>query len=261
MSYHYYHERDSFENALRLLKKQRQTNSFNTGSKELDNLIGGLRPGCFYIFYSSEGDRLSDRLLLRILVEALKKGSQRSIKVLYLVCGNYRRSRTLLDSEFLLSLIEGEGLDMDYILSNLYVLWAFSERQQIRAPNLIEDFENAEDIKLIAIQQLTKLFYGNKTLRIENPLKFTGMISRLKRLCCEKRIVLVATCRSSSYGNPIPHIEGGSYLRHTANVIIYLRKLKREESIASYLVKHPDKARIGRIAKFVCEEGSIWGEL
>jgi len=241
----------SFENALSLLQRRAEIRPLSTGSPELDDLIGGVEPGLFYLFYGSEAEGLPDRLLLRLLVEAMKRGHPGDGEAVYLVCGNYRRSRTVLDSEFLLSLIEGAGMDVATTLSRIHVVCAFSERQQIRAPSLIEELLGRMDgVTLIAVQHIAKLFYGASALRQENPAEFTGMVSRLRRLCCERGIALAATCRSSGCGRPVPMPEGGSFLRHAANVIIYMRERAGGGPASAYLVKHPDRSRGGRMVEF-----------
>lgn len=243
----------AFETALSLLHRRGRIDALSTGSPELDDLIGGLEPGLFYLFYGSEDGGLPDLLLLRLLIEAASRG-----RAVYLVCGNYRRSRTVLDSQRLLSLIDEAGLDPDDALSRIHVVCAFSERHLIRVPDLVEELlERAEGVVLVAVQQLTKLFYGRLALRHEDPTEFTGVVSRLREYCCERGFALAATCRSSGRGRPVPMPEGGSFLRHAANAIVYMRASRRG-SVSAYLVKHPDSARMGKAVNFG-EEGWAWG--
>ena len=219
-------------------------------------MLGGLEPGLFYLFYSDDGGGLADRILHRLIVEAVSEETRRAF---YLVCGNYRRSRTVLDSEYLLSLIEAEGLDVSDALSRIHVVCAFSERQQMRAPSLIESvLGGGENFGIIAAQQITKIFYGKTALRHEGLTQFTGMVSKLKGLCGEGGIALAATCRSSGRGKPIPLPEGGSYLRHAANAIIYLRA-QRRGGVSAHIIKHPDRSRSG-LRINIDGEGKIpWG--
>jgi hypothetical protein len=243
-----------FETALAILQRRKGFHSLGTGSPELDRLTGGLEPGLFYLFYG-DGD-LTDVLLLRLLVEAVR--DERS-KAAYLLCGNYRRSRTVMDPELLLSLIEDAGLDMEDSLSRIHIVSAFSERHLIRAPGLVELLlEGNSGFALVAVQQLTKLFYGEHALRHEGLVEFTGLVSRLKAMCSERGIVLAATCPPSGRGRPTPTPEGGSFLRHVANAIIYLRESKRGPTSA-YVVKHPDRARTGLVVQFGEGGGAFWG--
>ena len=245
-----------FESALTIIKRRESVNTLSTSGSGLEVLLGGLEPGLFYLFYSDDGGGLADRILHGLLVEAV---SDETRQAFYLVCGNYRRSRTVLDSEYLLSLIEREGLDVSDTISRIHVVCAFSERQQMRAPALIESvIARGGEFSLIATQQITKIFYGKTALRHENQTQFTGIVSRLKGLCGEEGLILVATCRSSGCGRPIPLPEGGSFLRHAANAIVYLRG-ERRGGVSAYLVKHPDRDRSGRKVHIDGEGGTPWG--
>ena len=247
----------AFENALDLLHRRREFRTLGTGSPELDTLIGRLEPGLFYLFYGSKGDGLPDRLLHRLLVEAVKREQRRAV---YLVCGNYRRSRTVMDSQFLLSLIDEIGSDMDDALSRIHIVCAFSEKHLIRAPDLIEGLlEDGDGFSLIAIQQITKLFYGKHAVRQEDPAEFTGVVSKLKTMCSERGMVLAATGRASGCRRPVPGPEGGSFLRHAANAIVYLREPHRG-FLSAYILKHPDRARMGKLVHFGEGRVSIWVE-
>jgi hypothetical protein len=246
-----------FESALTLIERREGVDSLSTRGSGLDALLGGLEPGLFYLVYSDDGGGLADRVLHRLLVEAVRDETRQAF---YLVCGNYRRSRTVLDSEYLLSLIEAEGLDVSDTISRIHVVCAFSERQQMRAPSLMGPvLAGGGGFSIVVAQQITKIFYGRAALRFEEPAQFTGMISRLKELCGEGGMVLAATCRSSGRGNPIPLPEGGSFLRHAANAIVYLRELRRG-GVSAYLVKHPDRNRSGRMVQIDGEGGIPWGE-
>jgi hypothetical protein len=246
----------AFESALTVIKRRESVDSLSTSGSGLEALLGGLEPGLFYLFYSDDGGGLADRVLHGLLVEAVSDETRRAF---YMICGNYRRSRTVLDSEYLLSLIEAEGLDISDTISRIHVVCAFSERQQMRSPSLIESvLVDGGEFGLVAAQQITKIFYGKTALRYEDPTQFTGMLSRLKGLCGEGGIVLAATCRSSGRGSPISLPEGGSYLRHAANAIVYLRAWRRG-GFSAYLVKHPDRSRSGRIVHIDGEGGIPWG--
>jgi hypothetical protein len=213
----------------------------------MDGLVGGLEPGLFHLFYGSED--LTDRLLHRLLADAVKPRSEGQRKAVYIVCGNYRRSRTVFDSELLLALLEEEELDVADALSRIYVTYAFSERQQARAAGLVEGLlARVEDVSLVAVQQAAKLFEPQPGRRTD-VTELIRSISRLKDLCYARRIVLAATCRQAIDDRPVPLPEGGGFLRHAANVMVYLRQ-SRGGSVSAYLVKHPARGRTGRTVEF-----------
>ena len=235
-----------FENAFSLFQRRAEAQRLSTGSLELDKLIGSLEPGLFHLFYGSED--LTDRLLHLLLAEAVKPRDARYSAV-HIVCGNYRRSRTVLDPELLLSLLEKGELDVANALSRIYVTYAFSVSQQARAAGLVEELSaRVEDVSLVAVQQMAKLFEPQPGRRIDLA-ELVRMSSRLKDLCYRRRIVLAATCRQAADDRSVPLPEGGGFLRHAANVIVYLRQ-SRGGSVSAYLVKHPDRARTGRTVEF-----------
>ena len=237
----------SFKSAFNVLQKRLGKNDLDIGYPQLDEFLGGLEPGLFYLFYASRGDRFPDILLHRIIVEAMKSDYA---KVIWLICGNYRRSRTTLDPELILSFIQELGLNVTETLSRIHVVCSFSERHLIRTPDLVEGIlENHHGFTLVVVQQIAKIFYGKKALRFQSLTKFTGTLSRLKTMCSERDIVLVATTRNGEYGLSIPEPEGGSYIRHTANVILYFKSAGKQKTSA-HLVKHPDRSRIGRMITF-----------
>jgi hypothetical protein len=228
---------------LVVLRKRNETRRLNTGDPGLDELLGGLESGLFYLFYSSEDNNLSDSLLHRLLVEAVKEEGARAI---YLLCGNYRRSRTTMDSELILTHVEEAGLDTIDALSRIHIICAFSERHLMRAPDLVKGLLDGYDgFTLVAVQQIAKIFYGRRAVKFEELSEFTGTVSKLRTMCSERGIVLVATTRTSGQSGVIPALEGGSYLKHAANAIVYLRPSK-EDVITAYVVEHPDSARKGR---------------
>lgn len=232
-----------FQSALAVLQRRGDARRIGTGSPGLYGLVGGLEPSLFYLFYGSEDDGLPDDLLHRIIVEAVREEGARAV---YLLCGNYRRSRTTMDPELVLSHIEAAGLDAVDALSRIHFICAFSERHLIRAPDLVEELLNGhEGFVLVAVQQIAKIFYGRRAVRFEEPTEFTGTVSRLKTMCSERGVVLTATTRTSERGGPIPAPEGGSYLRHAANAILYLRA-SRKGAVTAYVVEHPDSALTGR---------------
>jgi hypothetical protein len=236
-----------FESALSLLEKRGRHSALSTGSPNLDRLTGGLEPGLFYLIYGNDDYELPDTLLLRLLVEAVGNDGARAA---YLLCGNYRRSRTVMDSELLLSLIDASGLDAEDSLSRIHIVSAFSERHLLKAPALVEGLLDEHGVfTLVAVQQVAKLFYGEDALRFEELAEFTGVVSRLRAMCSERGVTLVATCRSSRRVGPIPLPEGGSFLRHSANAIFYLRESGRGLASA-YAVKHPKKRREGMVVRF-----------
>jgi hypothetical protein len=237
------YEAGGFEPALEMLERRAAARLLSTGIQGIDRLVGGLEPGLMYLFYGTERGGLPDRLLHHLLIEAVRDGEGRAIHVL---CGNYRRSRTTLDMNLLLSLAERARLDVREAFGRIHIVCAFSERQQVEAADHVEEIlKTQEGVRLVAVQQVAKLFSGPPLVGRVIPEDLGGMASRLKRLCGEAGIPLVATCGVSPYGRPVPAPDGGSHLSHLAKVSCYLRVL-RGGGATAYLLNHPERARVGR---------------
>jgi hypothetical protein len=237
------YEAGGFEPALEMLERRAAARLLSTGIQGIDRLVGELEPGLMYLFYGTERGGLPDRLLHHLLIEAVRNREERAIHVL---CGNYRRSRTTLDMDLLLSLAERARLDVREAFGRIHIVCAFSERQQVEAADHVEEiFKTQEGVGLVAVQQVAKLFSGPPLVGRVVPEDLGGMASRLKRLCGEAGIPLVATCGVSPYGRPVPAPDGGSHLSHLAKVSCYLRVL-RGGGATAYLLNHPERARVGR---------------
>ena len=226
-----------------ILNARTTTSTLHTGFPKLDEMMGGLKPGLLHLFYGSEKGGLPDRLLHHLLVEAIREPGERAV---HLLCGNYRRSRTTLDMELLLTLIERAGLEPRDALDRIHLLCAFTERQQTEVVDHIGGIlaENPR-VRLVAVQQVAKLLAGPPLVSRATRENLGGMVSRLIRLCAEAGTPVAASASHSPYGRPVPAPEGGAYITHLSEVSVYLRAMRGGEATA-YLLNHHEKARIGR---------------
>lgn len=248
----------TFKSALQVYANRAEVCKLFTGSHRLDQLINGIEPSRFYLFFGSKEDTVSDRLLYNLMVEAITTGSS---QIIYMLCGNYRRDRTTFDSELLLDLFEAKGLNVEEALNRIHIIGVFSEAQLMNAPNLVEEVvEKTGNVKLIVIQQISKLFYSETSIGFEEKTEFTGVVSKLKEICTVNGISLVASCEAKKKRILQPEPMGGSYLRHVTNVMVYLRTLSGGD-ISAQLVKHFEKERTGKRVKLNGEEEKALGRI
>jgi hypothetical protein len=199
-----------------------------------------------------------DRLLYKLMVETIKQSTGH---IVYMLCGNYRRNRTTFDSELLLGLLEGSWLNLDDSLKRIHIIGVFSEGQLMNSPHLVEEIiKQVGDVRLLAVQQISKLFYSEFAVGIEDRIEFTGVVSKLKEICSVHGISMVATCEAKQRQSLSPEPMGGSFLRHVANVLVYLREMSGEE-VSAQLVKHFDKIRIGKRVSLMGEEVETLGRV
>jgi hypothetical protein len=248
----------TFTSALQVYANRAEVCRLSTGSHRLDQLLGGVEPTRFYLFYGSGKEKVPDTLLYRLMVETLKETPGH---VIYMLCGNYRRDRTTFDSELLLSLLESCGLDVEEALSRIHIIGVFSEAQLMRAPSLVEEvLEQVGDVRLLAVQQISKLFYSETAVGFEDQTEFTGIVSKLKELCSLYQVSFLASCESKKRRDLSPEPMGGSYLRHAVNVMVYFRLLSGGD-VSAQLVKHFDKVRTGKRVRLNGDEEEVLGRI
>jgi len=269
-----------FTSALRLLEEKETKTFLSTGSPELDRLIGdGIEPGTFHLFCGNAESGI-DQFLHHLIGEALGAGD-RTGRVIYLNCGNYREEKTILDIPHLVNLLKARKLDPRECLERVLVFCAFSEEQQEQVVEEVrQTIESTRGVRLLVVHDVAKLFtaqgQGEEVYRRIPSLQ--RAVLRVWQMCAERGIALVASCRpSETRRGVIPRPEGGRYLSHEANVIVYLEKVGGLfPAPQAYLLKHPAKPHgrallnmggengLGRITvpfkmKFERELGSLRG--
>jgi RecA/RadA recombinase len=240
-----------FRSGLELFKDGNGKPKLTTGNADLDSLLGGgIERGHFYLFYGdtkSGVDVLIHQLLVNCLLPKEKNGF--AGKAIYLNCGNYRYEKTLLDSNLLNSLTKILKIDPIKALDDIYVVCAFSEEQQKETIVEIRKLlEKDEEIRLVVVHNIAKLFTSKagttKNHFGKRIIKLQKVVLELWQACAQKNTAFVASCQPNKTSKKrIPQPEGGEYLRHEANVIVYLRKKSdRAPSVTAYLRKHPGRA-------------------
>ncbi len=105
---------------------------------------------------------------------------------------------------------------------------AYNQEHQVEIADEISDkIESDPDIKLLAIRDLTKFLVNDRDPNGNvsddaNTLKKT--LGTIYRACTKNKVAIVATgdCNVANSGF-IPKPAGGTYLKHTANVIVHIK--------------------------------------
>lgn len=214
----------------------------STGSPQLDTLIGGIRGGLLYHFYGEK--QLIEPLLRHITVNALKPRKQGPPVVAYLHHGNYRRERTDLGIEELAELAEDSGFQVWEALRRVRVFTASSADQQAQLSAELERLLRDEpNVCLVIARGIINLQRDDARKRNRHVVReeVQRSITRLRQLCLMRGIPIVASGREARVrGVLLPQPESSSYLRHGANVVVYLRRRGRGAGYnRAYLLKHP----------------------
>src|ERR671918_85137 len=222
--------------ALDLLDQFGTIQKMSTSSAEIDSLIDGIQAGLFYLFYSShENQLLLDSILYRQLIGCILPKSQKKngLESAALLCNNIdlsygKNKHQLLNPEKIAITSKYAGIEPKIVFKNLYVHTAYNLEHQARvAEEIAEIIESNPDIKLLAIRDLTKYLAKDRNANWNtdddaNSLKKT--LGTLYRACTKNKVAIVATggCNVSNSGI-IPKPNGGTYLKHIANVVVHIK--------------------------------------
>jgi hypothetical protein len=219
------------------------TRTISTGSHELDSLLGGgIRDGLFYYFYWKR--RLVEELFRYLAVNALRHNEKGSPKVAYMLMNNYRKERVNLGIEELAELAEESGFHIWESMKRLRMFTASSADQQaLLAEELDEFLRGEENVSLVLVDGIFKLHHDDARKRERHRVReeVQRSIVRLRQQCMERGIPMVSSGRQTRRkGSLMPQPESSSFLRHTANVIVYLRARQRGSLYnRAFLLDHP----------------------
>lgn len=249
-----------FTDALKLLEEKETKAYLSTGCPELDHLfVDGVEPGVFYLFYGDPESGI-DLFLHSLMAKALDAG-EGSSRVIYLNCGNYREDKTILDIPSLIRFLKAQGSDPREGLERVLVYCAFSEEQQEQVvEEITHAIEETREVRLLIVHNIAKLFTEqgkqDKTWYRRIP-RLQKAVLRLQQTCSAREVAMVASCRPTKrLRGRIPRPEGGRYLSHEANVVVYLEKAGGlVPTIQAYLLKHPARPRERAVLSVGGEEG------
>lgn len=249
--------------ALDLLDQHGALQKMSTGSAEVDSLVDGIQESFFYLFYSShENQPILDSLLYRqligcILPKSKKKNGFDSTAIFFnnVDFSIDKNKHQLLNPEKIAIVSKYAGIEPKIVFKNLFVQTAYNlEHQLTVAEEIAEKIESNRDVKLLAIRDLTKFLAKDKNSNSNanddaNILK--KILGTIYRACIKNKVAIVATGTSNVSNNGfIPKPAGGTYLKHTANVIVHIKpntwSITTNGNIASphvsfkaSMIKHP----------------------
>lgn len=218
--------------ALDLLDQCCTLQKMSTSSAEIDSLIDGIQESSFYLFYSShENQLILDSLLYRqiigcILPKNKKKNGFESVAIFLNNIDFYadKNKHRLLNPEKIAIASKYAGIEPKIVFKNLFVQTAYNLEHQVEiAEEISKKIESNPDIKLLAIRDLTKFpARDSKQNDDANTLKKT--LGTVYRTCTKNKVAIVATgdCNVANNGF-IPKPAGGTYLKHTVNVIVHIK--------------------------------------
>ena len=232
--------------AAEALREEAGRKRLTTGSGELDALIDGIRLGQFHLFYGDDEEAL-DLLIHRAIVNCILPAEKGGLdaQALYFNLCNYHQAKTLLDPDKLSQLAKHVGIDPTVAFENIQSVSAFNEAQQLAATREVSEvLDRNRDIRLVVVHNLTRFIETSRKPE-DARLILKQVIGLLKQSAARNDLALVASSSSSKGSKSrIPKPEGGTFLRHEANIVLYLKRVDVDaiHAVRAILVKHPYKA-------------------
>jgi len=232
----------SFVRADELLKMRAKVHRLTTGSRSIDELLGGgLETQTiteFYGEYGSGKSQICHQLCVNVQLPLERGGLEGG--ALYIDTENTFRT------ERIIQMAKAMGLDPDRAVRNIIYAEAYTSDHQMFLLENSDKVIKENDIRLIIIDSLTSHFrseYLGREMLAERQQKLNKHMHRLIRLARAFNAVAVVTNQVMSkpdvfFGDSIYPI-GGHIVAHTSHTRIFLRKTTRGESRIARLVSSP----------------------
>jgi DNA repair protein RadA len=245
-----------YESADRILERRKAIGRIDTGSKNLNDLLGGgVETQAIteaYGKFSSGKTQLGFQLAVSVQRPVEKGG----------LGGNclFIDTESTFRPERVKQLAESMGLDGDEALKNIFVAKAVNSDHQMILTEKAEELVKEKNIRLVVIDSLTSYFraeYLGRGALSERQQKLNRHLHTLQKLADKFNIAVYVTNQvmddpSILFGDPTKPI-GGHVLAHLATYRLYFRKGKEEKRIAR-LVDSPSMPE-GECVFRVCPEG------
>ncbi len=229
-----------FQDGLEFSKKRENVFHIPTGSKELDNLLGGKgieSKAVTEAFGAYGSGKTQLGLSLAIGVQLPKeKGGPEGKCVFIDTEGTFRPARVR-------QIAEKKGLDPEKSLKNILVARAFnSDHQMLLLEKVSEMVKEGEPIKLMIIDSLTAHFraeYSGRGQLADRQQKLNRYLHELMRLAEQHNLAVYVTNQVMSnpaqmFGDPTTAI-GGNIVGHASTYRIYLRRGKKGSRVGKLI--------------------------
>jgi DNA repair protein RadA len=243
-------------------KKKEQVGYITTGSKELDNLLGGKGVeacGMTEAFGAFGSGKSQLAFSLSVNVQLPKEHGGVNGKAVFIDTeGTFVPQR-------IRQIAEGMGANPEKVLKNILVARAFNADHQILLIDKIgEMIKDGEPIKLVVVDSLTAHFRAEFTGRgqlADRQQKLNRYLHQLIRMAEQYGLAVYVTNQVMSnpaqmFGDPTTHV-GGHIVGHAAKYRIYLRRGKQGSRVAKMIDSPnlPDNE-----AQFYVTEGGVGDE-
>ena len=220
--------------------KRKDIHYITTGSKNVDNLLGGkgIESKSITEFFGAFGSgKTQIALSLAVNAQLPKEAGGANGKAVYIDTeGTFRPER-------IRQFAEGVGANPEKVLKNILVARAFnSDHQILLLEKINEMIKNGEPIRLLIIDSLTAHFraeYSGRGQLADRQQRLNRYMHDLMKLAEQRNLAVVVTNQVMSnpaqmFGDPTTPI-GGNIVGHASTYRIYLRRGKKDSRVAKLI--------------------------
>ncbi len=224
-----------FETGDRVLERRKQIGKITTGSKELDNLIGGgIETQAITEAFGKFGSGKS-QLAFQLSINAQLPVEQGGLGggVMFVDSENTFRP------ERISQMAAARGLDPDAVLKNIFVARSQNSDHQMLLVDKAGDIVKEKNIKLIIVDSLTSAFrsdYIGRGMLADRQQKLNKHLHMLQKLADMYNLAIYVTNQVMDrpdilFGDPTAPV-GGNVLAHQSTYRLYFRRSKEDRRVA-----------------------------
>jgi len=251
-----------FQDGLEFAEKRKEVNYITTGSKELDNLLGGKGIETKAITetfgaYGSGKTQVGLTLAVNVQLPVDKGGAEG--KAVYIDTeGTFRPER-------IRQIADARGLNSEGVLKNILVARAFnSDHQILLVDKVAELIKEGEPIRLVIVDSLTAHFraeFSGRGQLADRQQKLNKYLHTLMKIAEQFNLAIYVTNQvmanpAMMFGDPTTAI-GGNIVGHASTFRLYIRRGKKGSRVAKLIDSPnlPDNECIFFVTeKGVCDE-------
>ncbi|RLJ09077.1 MAG: DNA repair and recombination protein RadA [Candidatus Aenigmatarchaeota archaeon] len=227
-----------FDTAAKVLEKRGNVGKITTGSKSLDQLLGGgVETQCIleaHGAYGSGKSQLGHQLAVNVQLPKERGGL--GAKAVFI------DTEQTFRPERIQQMAEAAGLDPEKALENVLVARAYNSDHQVVLAERCEELLKEHNVKLVVVDSLMASFRSDYTGRgtlASRQQKLNRHLHKLQKLADIHNIAVYVTNQVMArpdilFGDPTAPI-GGHVLGQQATYRLYLRKSKEDKRIAKLI--------------------------
>ncbi len=251
-----------FQDGLEFAEKRKEVFYINTGSEQLNKLLGGRgieTKSITEAFGAYGSGKTQVGLTIAVNVQMpIERGGVEGKAVFIDTEGTFRPERVK-------QIAEAKGLNPESVLKNILVARAFNSDHQILLLDKIgELIKNGEPIKIVIIDSLTAHFraeFAGRGQLADRQQKLNKYLHNLMRMAEQFNLAIYVTNQvmanpAMMFGDPTTPV-GGNILGHASTYRLYIRKGKKGSRVAKLIDSPnlPDNECVFFVGeKGVCDE-------